>query len=173
MTVPDLLTDRLRLRAHGVADHDAASAMWADAGVVRHIGGKPFTPSDVWARMLRYRGMWSMLGYGFWLIEERASGAFLGEIGLMDARRDIDPPITEIEVGWALASTAWGKGIATEALRAVVQWADTQLGAATLVCMIEDGNDASIAVAGKFGFVPYARADYGGAAVTLLRRARP
>ena len=48
--------------------------MWSDAEVTRFIGGKPLSGEEVWARILRYAGHWSMLGYGYWLIEEKATG---------------------------------------------------------------------------------------------------
>ena len=38
-----LETEHLTLRGHEVADLDASAAMWADAAVVRHIGGRPVT----------------------------------------------------------------------------------------------------------------------------------
>lgn len=172
MTAPTLTTARLRLRAPAASDLDASAAMWGDPEVVRFIGGKTFTRSEVWARLLRYAGMWTLLGHGFWMIEDRESGKFVGEIGIMDAKRDIDPAIVEPEVGWALSPAAHGRGIATEALDAVLGWADHELAAPTLVCMIEDGNGASVAVARKFAFVRYATAIYGGDEVALYRRAR-
>lgn len=171
-SAPELLTPRLRLRAHTAGDLDAAAAMWADPLVVRHIGGTPFSRSDVWARLLRYAGMWPMLGYGFWAVEARSGGDFLGDIGIMDARREIDPPIDAPEVGWAFASAAHGRGIATEALSAVLGWADAALAHPSTVALIDDGNAASAAVAAKFGFAPYASTRFGGASVQLLRRQR-
>lgn len=173
MTPPELLTPRLRLRAHVAADLDACAALWSEPAVVRFIGGKPSNRSEVWARILRYAGLWPLLGYGFWAVEDRATGLYLGDIGIMDAKRDIDPAITDPEAGWAFASHAHGKGIATEAVARVLAWADTSLAAPRLVCMIEDGNAASTRVAEKFAFAPYAHTLYAEAPVTLYRRERP
>lgn len=172
VAAPEILTHRLRLRAHRAADLDACAAMWGDARVVHFIGAKPFTRSEVWSRILRYSGMWPLLGYGFWAIEDRENGTFIGEIGLMDAKREIDPPITEPEVGWALAARAHGCGYASEALSAVLGWSDVNLDTAKLMCMIEDGNAASVRVATKLGFHQYARTTYASAPVALYRRIR-
>jgi RimJ/RimL family protein N-acetyltransferase len=170
--VPRLTTTRLCLRAHVPDDLDGVAAMWGNADVVRYIGGKPATRSEAWARMLRYAGMWSLLGFGFWAVVDRTTGRYLGDIGVLDARRDINPPITEPEVGWALMPHAHGRGVASEALAAVLGWADHHIDAAGLTALIEDGNAASMAIAGKFGFKPHVTTDYGGAPVHLLRRVR-
>src|SRR5579859_1936876 len=118
-------TDRLALRPHTRDDFADSLAMWSDTTVTRHIGGRPFTREEIWARLLRYVGHWALLGFGFWVIRERATGCFLGEVGFADYQRDIDPPLNSVpEAGWALSPHAQGKGYATEALRAITSWAD-------------------------------------------------
>ena len=89
--VPVLETERLRLRGHRLDDFAASSAMWADEVVTRYIGGRPFTEEEVWARLLRYVGHWALVGYGYWVLEEKATGAFVGEMGFGDFKRDIQP----------------------------------------------------------------------------------
>ena len=74
-------------------------------------------------RLLRYGGMWPMLGYGYWAIEEKASGALVGDIGYADFMREMTPPLDGMpEMGWVLASSAHGKGYASEALAAISAW---------------------------------------------------
>ena len=89
---PTLHTDRLILRPHRITDYPACRALWADAQVVRHVGGMPLDAQAVWFRLLRYAGMWSLLGYGMWAIEDRTSGTFLGECGLLSAERGLRGP---------------------------------------------------------------------------------
>jgi RimJ/RimL family protein N-acetyltransferase len=170
--VPEIATRRLRLREHNADDLDACAAMWSDPAVVRYIGGKPFTRSECWGRLLRYAGMWQMLGYGFWAVETMENGEFVGEIGVMDAKRDIDPPIVDPEVGWAFMPKVHGQGYATEALAAVLDWADRMVDAPATMCMIEDQNGASIRVATKFGYRSYTTTSLGDSCVTLFRRPR-
>jgi RimJ/RimL family protein N-acetyltransferase len=172
MAIPVLETARLRLRPHGIDDFEPLAAMWSDPLVVRHIGGRDFGSDEVWARLLRYAGMWPLLGYGFWAIEDKETGAYLGDIGLMEAKRAIDPPFTAPEAGWALLPAAHGRGIASEALAAVLEWADEQHFERT-VCMIEPENAASLRVAEKLGFTEYARANVGEKQVHLFERRNP
>jgi RimJ/RimL family protein N-acetyltransferase len=170
---PRIETDRLLLRAHRVEDLPACAAMWRDEVVVRFIGGRPFTREEVWARMLRYTGMWVVMGHGFWAIEEKAGGALVGEVGVMEARRDIAPSFEgEPEIGWALVPEAHGRGYATEAVAAALAWADANVDAPKLVCIIGPGNAASIRVAEKFGFRERLRTTYHGAETIQFERPR-
>ncbi|HEV7178226.1 MAG TPA: GNAT family N-acetyltransferase, partial [Candidatus Baltobacteraceae bacterium] len=118
-TIPVIETDRLLLRAHRLDDFPASLAMWTDPIVVKHIGGVPSTEQASWFRLMRYLGQWPLLGFGYWAIEEKSSGAFAGDIGFADFKRDIQPSIAGVpELGWALPTPMHGKGYATEAARA-------------------------------------------------------
>lgn len=173
--VPALDTARLTLRGHAPADLADCVAMWADPRTTRHIGGRPFTEEEVWARVLRYAGLWALLGFGYWVVRERGSGRFVGEVGLADFRRAVTPPLDAPEAGWVLAAEAHGRGFATEAVAAALAWADAQsthprLAAGRTVCMIAPDNTASLRVAEKCGFAPAASATYGGQAALVLER---
>ena len=169
--IPVIETERLRMRGHTHADFDATAAMWADPNVTRHIGGKPSTREESWARMMRYPGHWALMGYGFWLLEEKSTGRLIGEAGFADFKRSIDPPFTEPEQGWALASWAHGQGFASEAIAAQLAWAENHFGHAPFVCMIDPGNAPSIKVAEKHGYREFARSTYKGEPTILFRRA--
>lgn len=169
---PVLDTIRLILRPHRVEDYAACRKLWGDADVVRHIGGLPQDAQAVWFRLLRYAGMWPMLGYGMWVIEERDSGAFLGEAGLLSAERGLPELEGVPEAGWVLAPDAWGRGIATEAMHAVLDWADARLDAPSLRCIIDPDNLASIKVAEKLGFRPLIDTALGGKPTRVFDRAR-
>jgi RimJ/RimL family protein N-acetyltransferase len=171
VSVPLLETPRLRLRGHGVEDYEALAAMWSDPAVVRFIGGKPFSAHETWMRLLRYPGLWALLGYGYWAIEEKASDLLIGNIGFADYKREIQPSLQGVpEVGWALASGAHGKGYATEALAAVLAWGDEHLGAQRVVCIIDAANVVSIRVAIKAGFVFSHEAALNGEAIQVYVR---
>ena len=86
-------TERLTLRRPRLDDFEESLAMWADPAVVRHISGKPTTREEMWARLLRYVGHWELMGFGFWVVREKGTGRFVGEVGLADFRRDMDPPL--------------------------------------------------------------------------------
>lgn len=168
--VPILETERLRLRGHVAADFEAVAAMWADPEVVRYIGGRPSTREESWARLLRYPGMWALLGYGFWAIEEKASGRLAGEGGFADFKREISPAIDAPEQGWALASWAHGKGYGSEAVAAMIAWGETHFGRRDFVCIISPENAPSIRVAEKVGYREVAHTTYKDAATVMFRR---
>lgn len=172
-TAPALATERLALRPHKQADFDDCAALWADAEVTRFIGGRPSTREESWARVLRYAGLWALLGFGYWVVRERQTGRFVGEVGLADFRRQTTPPLDGVpEVGWALAPWAQGRGFATEAVRAALAWGDANLAAPRTVCMIDPGNEASVRVAEKCGFRLLGNATYKGQDELLFERPR-
>jgi len=171
MSVPVLETERLRLRAHALSDFADCAAMWADPVVTRHIGGRPFTSEESWSKLLRYAGLWSLLGFGYWVLEEKSTGRFAGEAGLADFRRDMTPSLDSApEAGWVLAPWAHGAGFATEAVRAALAWSDANLSAARTVCLINPENTASLRVAAKCGYRETARAIYKGSPAVVLDR---
>ena len=169
--VPLLETERLRLRAHRPEDHADCTALWADPAVVRYIGGRPSTAEETWRRMLASRGLWSMLGYGYWAVEEKAGGRYVGDVGFADFRREIEPSLAGmLECGWALSPQVHGRGYATEAVAAAVAWADAHLPGMRAVCLIDEGNAASIRVAAKAGFREWRRTTYHGGPSLVFAR---
>jgi RimJ/RimL family protein N-acetyltransferase len=189
--VPVIETERLRLRGHLLQDFPDSAALWADPLVTRFIGGKPLSEEEVWARVLRYVGHWAWMGFGYWVVEERSTGRFAGEVGFADWKRDIEPSLQGLhELGWVLASSVHGMGYATEAVRAAIAWGEAhfdatssaakhasaqrpvapQLGAARMVCIIDPDNTRSIRVAEKCGFKEVQHASYKGEPTILLAR---
>ncbi len=145
--------------------------MWADTDVTRFIGGRPFSEEETWARFLRYAGLWSFLGFGYWAIEERATGDFVGEVGFADFKREIQPPIHNMaELGWVLVPRVHGRGYATEAARAALHWAGTHLSSRAAMCLIHPENVASIRVAEKCGFARYCQTTYKNEATFIFTR---
>ncbi|MDQ0468717.1 GNAT family N-acetyltransferase [Labrys wisconsinensis] len=173
-SVPVLQSARLTLRGHGVEDFPAMMTMWADPEVTRFIGGRPSSREEVWARLLRYAGHWSLLGYGYWAILETATGRFAGEAGFADFRRDIEPSLDGVpEAGWVLAPWAQGHGFGTEAMREVLAWGERHFGTARSICLINPANLRSIRMAERCGYRPSAHLAYKGERTTLFRRDAP
>lgn len=171
--IPTLETARLRLRAHRGEDFDAYAALWAEPSVVRFIGGTPLSREAAWSRFLRQIGHWHVLGFGFFAVEDRATGAFLGNAGFQDLRRDLVPSLEgTMEAGWVLAGAAQGRGLAEEAMRAALAWADRHRAAARVACIIDPENAASLHVAGKLGFLEITRSVYNHHAVVVMERRR-
>jgi RimJ/RimL family protein N-acetyltransferase len=163
VAAPVIETERLRLRAHRPDDFTACRAIWSDPEVVRHIGGKPSTGEEAWRRLLTYAGLWSLLGFGYWAIEERASGQYIGDIGYAEFRRDMAPSLRGmLECGWVLARTAQGNGFASEALAAIETWRRAHFPGRRAVCIIAPENAASIRVAEKAGLWRWCETRYHG-----------
>lgn len=145
--------------------------MWGDPIVVRFIGGKPSTPQQTWSRLLNYMGHWQAMGYGYWAIQEKSTGNFIGEIGFADFKREIDPRMQNVpELGFALAAGAHGKGYGTEAVRAVLQWGDKHLPSKRTVCLVSDENAASLRIVEKCGYRVFEHTTFNDAAVKYLER---
>ncbi|CAN7230513.1 GNAT family N-acetyltransferase [Devosia sp. LjRoot3] len=149
---PVIETERLLLRRHQVSDFEASCWLWGNDEVTRYIGGRPSTPEEVWSRLLRYAGHWDLLGYGYFAVVEKQSGAMIGEFGLADFHRSIDPPLMDPEAGWVLHPDHHGKGFAAEALTALLIWADAQNMRRTC-CLIDPENTPSLRLAQRLGYV--------------------
>lgn len=169
--VPVIETARLRLRGHGLDDAEQIAALWSDKEVTLYIGGRPQTAEESWSRLLRYAGHWRLLGFGYWVLEEKATGAFVGEAGLSEYRREIVPALGSVaEAGWVLAASKHGLGYATEAVQAVLDWGREHFGASPVACMIHPENRASIRVAEKCGFRQREIGMYKGNAALIFER---
>jgi RimJ/RimL family protein N-acetyltransferase len=168
---PEILTERLRLRAHRLDDLTSCHALWGDINVVRHITRQPATREETWGRLLRYAGHWHMLGFGYWALEDRISGAFVGEAGLADYKRDITPSLADYaEIGWLVSPQWHGRGFATEAVEAILAWSDANLARPCVACLISPDNHPSLRLAERVGMQVWTQTTYRGDAVVLCRR---
>lgn len=155
MIAPTLTTDRLSIEPMSLAHWEAYAAAWSDPRMTEFIGGEPRDRNTSWGKMLQGIGLWSLFGYGYWSFIERKSGTFVGNGGLAQFERGIAELRGSPEAGWAFAPDAWGKGYATEAMTAILEWADAaKLG--EIRCIIDVGNTASHNVAAKLGFEKFA-----------------
>lgn len=103
MTV--LHTERLVLRPWRDSDLDPWAAMNADPEVREHLGD-PLTREQSEASLVRFRAAFDRRGYGWWAVEVRATGEFIGFAGMDDV--DDGMPFTGVEIGWRLARASWG-----------------------------------------------------------------
>jgi RimJ/RimL family protein N-acetyltransferase len=145
--VPTVETERLVLRAFRQDDLDAFAAANLDPDVVRYVGaGTPASRADSWRSMASALGHWELRGYGLWAAEERATGAFVGRMGLYNPEG-----WPGLEAGWMLAPSARGRGFATEGGRASLRHAFGEVGADRVISLIQPANRASVAVAERLG----------------------
>ena len=167
--IPTLETPRLLLRAPRASDFDHSFSLWADPQVFRYISGKPCTREEAWARLLRYTGHWLWMRFGFWIVEEKSSGAFVGEVGYAEQKREITPSLIGIpEMGWVLLPSFHGRGYAFEAVHAAQQWFAANLPVSRSCCIIDSANAPSIRLAEKCGFREWQRTTYHGDSVIVF-----
>lgn len=173
MTPPILETPRLLLRGHRLGDFEDMAALWAEQEVVRFIQGVPQSREAVWARLLRYVGHWSLMGFGYWVATAKEDGRFLGEVGFGEYQRDMTPPLGDRpDAGWMIRPSEHGKGFATEAMGRVVAWADAELSFVETVCIIKPDHLASQNVARKLGYQLERESLYHDAPTLVLSRRR-
>ena len=169
--VPQIDTARLRLREYRNEDLEPQAAALADPDVMRFLGGAPQSREEAWRRILASHGLWGLLGFGYWVVERKADGAYLGHVGFADFKRDLTPSIVGLpEAGWIFASQGQNQGYATEAVRAALAWADDHLRAPQVSAIISHANLPSIRVAEKCGFAAREEARYKNEPILLFRR---
>jgi RimJ/RimL family protein N-acetyltransferase len=173
VAAPLLETERLLLRQFRADDLAANNALWCEPDVYRFVAGMPSAMESTWRDILQSIGHWHVMGYGYWAIEEKATGRFIGNIGFGDFRRAIVPDMNDTpEAGWVLMTAYHRKGIGTEALRAMLAWGDANLPHAKTACIISPDNPASIRLARKFGYQEVAQTTYKGDPTLLFHRDR-
>jgi RimJ/RimL family protein N-acetyltransferase len=142
-------TERLVLRELTHDDLDAYAALNADEEVTRYLGsGRTRTRTETLAEIDYVLRMYAEHGYGLWATVLKDDGAFIGRCGLLNWHLD---GRDEVEVAYGLARAYWGRGYATEAARAVREWAFAHLDAPRLISLVVPENEASKNVARKNG----------------------
>lgn len=146
MTIPTLQTERLRLRAPRLADFEHWAAFFAsdrskhERGPLDRVRGYRAWAADV--------ALWQLRGYGGFGMDERRTGAYLGEVGIYQSEGYPGP-----ELGWFVVPEAEGKGYAFEGARAVMAWIRATLGWTQITSIIDPGNLRSIALGLRLGGV--------------------
>ena len=149
MPIPDLQTERLRLREWHDADREPFAAINADPEVARYLGGVR-TRAESDALVDRFLEHWQANGFGLWAIERAEDGLFLGFTGL--SRPTFEAHFTPaVEVGWRFARDAWGHGYATEAARAALAFGFEVIRLDEIVSFTVPANERSRRVMERLG----------------------
>ena len=142
-----LETPRLLLSPTQPADLDAWTAMFQDEETCRFIGGVQ-PPSLAWRSFMTMFGAWRADGFAMFSVLERDTGRWIGRCGPWT------PPLWPgTEVGYSFVRDSWGRGYATEAAAAAMDWAVDTLGWTDIIQTISPENIGSQRVAAKLGAV--------------------
>lgn len=145
VTIPVLETDRLTLRAPRESDLAAMEAFCL-SDRSRFVGGPFASRWDAWRVLTAGIGHWALRGFGYWSVDRKADGAFVGRVGVLQSGDEPEP-----ELAWMLFDGFDGKGYAQEAARCVCDYAYSMLKMAPLAIHVDPLNAASIAVAKRLG----------------------
>ena len=164
-------TERLVCLRSVPAHLDDLGTLLGDPRVARtllpHTG--PASESEIAANLGAKIDHWDEHGFGFWMLYDRATGAFVGRGGLQHTKatgRD------EVEIGWAIVPARWGEGLATELAFASIDAGVATLGLGELVAFTMVGNVASRRVMEKAGFAYEQDTEHVGLPHVLYRIAR-
>jgi [ribosomal protein S5]-alanine N-acetyltransferase len=159
-TGSELLTARLRLRMPVPGDVDVVWRIHQDPAAVAHNPSDALADRDAAEDLLRrWQARWQRDGVGYWMVAWRTDPAVLGFCGVKPMLL-ADAPV--LNLFYRLDPAAWGRGVATEALTAVVDWSTRVRPDQRLVARIRPGNTASARVAAKAGLVRAAELDTDG-----------
>jgi len=145
-SIPVLETPHLRLRAPRTGDFEPYCGFWTSERSIWEDG--PLTRVQAWKEFASAAGLWALKGYGAWSVEDRATGAYLGEAGLFQPVQYPEP-----DIGWMVVAGAEGKGIAHEAALAVRDWCYNVRGLRLLMSYIDPRNARSIRLAERLGAI--------------------
>ncbi|MBI1220367.1 MAG: GNAT family N-acetyltransferase [Rhodobacteraceae bacterium] len=145
-TAPTLTTERLTLRMPRRDDFAPRAAFYASDRSVWEDG--PLDRAAAWRVFASEVGQWPLLGYGPFACDDRATGTYVGEVGIYQPEGYPEP-----ELGWFVVPEAEGRGFAAEAARAVMAWARASFGWTRLVNYIDPRNARSIALGLRLGGV--------------------
>lgn len=149
-TFARLETERLIMRLPEAADVAVLEEMHTDPEVMRYliVIGKAAGIQAAWRTVALLVGHWHLVGYGPWVVLEKGTGQVVGRVGLWNP-----PGWPGLEVNWMIRRSCWGRGFATEAASAAVQYGFETVGADHLISVIRPDNARALRVAAKIGEV--------------------
>ena len=169
--IPRIETDGLVLRPWRKDDFRPYHAIVSHPDVHRHFGPEPMTAEDCWRRMMASVGGWQLNGFGTWAVDRKSDNKLVGNVGFFTAWRDLEPEFgNEPEMGWMFAAETHGQGIAGEACRTAIAWAEANLQPTPFWAIIAPANEPSLKLAGKLGFEQIGQTTYHGDPTLVLRR---
>jgi RimJ/RimL family protein N-acetyltransferase len=158
MKIHTLHTPRLVLRSLVEADAATLHGIYQVEGVLQYFPNPNPPPLErVESFIVEQQTHWEKHGYGNWGIVPKGESKLIGWAGLQFL-----PETNETEVGYLLDRLVWGKGYATEAAHASLQFGFGHFDFHEIIALVHPDNVASLKVAAKCGLVPVERKVYWG-----------
>nr|WP_246543613.1 GNAT family protein [Novosphingobium profundi] len=153
-----LVTERFELWQPRASDLPDLCRLLEHPEMTRFLGPATNEAKSQFDRLLRNAGSWALYGYGILAARPRGQGTIVATCGVFHSFRGFGKGMDDVpEAGWIVRQDWWGQGVAREIVGALLAWFDAVHGPQRIVCMIEDGNAASMGVAAGFGFALYDR----------------
>lgn len=163
VSVERLTTSRLLLRELRRSDFDAYADHMADPSATAHLAGV-LDRRRAWSAFAALTGAWMLTGAGWWAVELRATGEFIGTVGgfFRETALALGPAAADLELGWNLRKPFWRKGYATEAARAALAFGFARHPVRRAIAHIDEKNVASTGVARAIGMTFEGEVDFYG-----------
>lgn len=165
ISVPRLHTDRLTLREYRRDDFDLFADHLANPESSAHLDSAD--RQTAWRIFSSHAGLWVLHGAGWWALEDKQTGQLVGNVGAFFREQS-----TVMELGWNTYRAFWGKGIATEAAAAVLNYAFEVRREPKVQALVTSGNESSRRVAERLGMTYEMETEINGRAVNSYMRER-
>lgn len=152
--MPDIVieTERLVLRTIDPGDAELQYRLLNTSTVMEHLGGVKEL-HEIEAKHAKSQAWFAQRGFGFMMMIEKSSGELVGHCGMKLVDNAHAPNQGDHEIGWLVREDRWRHGYANEAMRAVIDWAFTSIGAPHVVALTCDRNVPSWRLMEKLGMV--------------------
>ena len=152
-------TDRLILRTIEESDAEEQMRVLNTPSVMARLGGVKEL-HEIEAKHAKSMALYAREGFSFLFMIEKATGEMVGHCGIKRVDNPLAPNVGDHEVGWLVREDRWRLGLAEEAMRAVLDWAFTRVGAPHVVALTSEANVGSWKLMEKLGMVRRAELDF-------------
>ncbi|QDP39324.1 GNAT family N-acetyltransferase [Radiobacillus deserti] len=140
-------SERLRLRKMVYDDLDNLQEIFSDPIAMKYYPStKNIEETRQWISWTKEN--YSKYNIGLWIVENKNTGAFLGQCGLVPQKVDGE---VRVEIGYLFKREAWGNGYTTEAAKACLEFGKHHLDISAFISLIVPDNLPSIRVAERVG----------------------
>jgi RimJ/RimL family protein N-acetyltransferase len=142
-----MTTERLNLRKMTVEDAQSIMQIFSDPQAMKYYP-KTMNEEEALAWINRTLGNYEKLGVGFWIVEDKSTGRFLGQCGIIPQEFD---GADVMEIAYLFVRQEWGNGYATESAKACMEYGFQHLGLQKMYSFIDANNLPSARVAKRNG----------------------